>query len=103
MGEKYIVTTYDKGEFISIIRHAFVEELKTLLRDYQNQIDQELLLNRKEAARFLKISIRTLSTYQNSGLIPHYKLGRGVYFKKGEIISALEGSDIDKYKHLKKL
>ena len=102
LSEKCVVTTYERDEFISIIRQAFAEELKALLRSYQNQLDQDLLLDRKEAARFLKISIRTLSTYQDSGLIPHYKLGRGVYFKKGELISALEGSDKVRLKYLKK-
>jgi hypothetical protein len=80
MSEKCIVTSYEKEEFISIIRQAFADELKVLLKSYQNQLDQDLLLDRKETARFLKISIRTLSTYQDSDLIPYYRLGRGIYF-----------------------
>jgi hypothetical protein len=102
MSEKCIVISYEKDEFISIIKEAFADELKTLLNHYQNQLDRDLLLNRKEAARFLKISIRTLSTYQDSGLIPHYRLGRAIYFKKGELISAVDGSDNVKFKYLKK-
>lgn len=92
ISEKCIVTSYVKEEFILIIRQAIGDELKALVKRYEEHKDLEELLNRKEAARFLKISKRTLITYQDSGLIPHYRLGRGIYFKKGELLESLETS-----------
>ena len=86
MEAKFFVTNYDKNEFVSLIREALSEELKAILQ--QNEYDE--LLNRKEAASFLKISLRTISKYQEDGTIPHYRLGRAIYFKKSELIQALE-------------
>jgi hypothetical protein len=45
-------------------------------------------LNEK-MSRFLMISLRKVSNYQEDGRIPHYRLGRAIYFKKGELMQAL--------------
>jgi excisionase family DNA binding protein len=89
MEEKFVMTSYEKKEFISLIREAFSIELKAILEQKDKQHESEELLNRKEAARFLKISLRTISKYQENGTIPHYRLGRAIYFKKVELIQAL--------------
>lgn len=89
MEEKFVMTNYDKIEFVSLIREAFSEELKAILKQKDQQNEYDELLNRKEAARFLKISLRTISKYQEDGRIPHYRLGRAIYFMKGELKEAL--------------
>jgi excisionase family DNA binding protein len=89
MEEKFVITNYGKNEFVSLIREAFSEELKAILKQKDLQHEYDELLNRKEAARFLKISLRTISKYQEDGTIPHYRLGRAIYFKKGELMQAL--------------
>ena len=86
MEEKFVMTNYDKNEFVSLIREAFSEELKAILKQQDQQNEYDELLNRKEAARFLKISLRTISKYQEDGRIPQYRLGRGIYFKKDELM-----------------
>lgn len=90
MEEKLVITTYDKNDFITLIKKAFSDELKEIirLRDKQNEYDE--LLSRKEAASFLKISLRTISKYQVDGTLPYYKLGRSIYFKKVEVLKALK-------------
>ena len=89
MEEKFVMTNYDKNEFVSLIKEAFSAELTAILKQKDQQKDFDELLNRKEAARFLKISLRTISKYQEDGTIPHYRLGRAIYFKKGELMHAL--------------
>ncbi len=89
MEEKFVMTNYEKSEFIALIREAFSDELKSILKQKDQQNEYDELLNRKEAARFLKISLRTISNYQEDGRIPHYRLGRAIYFKKGELLQAL--------------
>jgi excisionase family DNA binding protein len=86
---KFIVTNYDRDDLVSMIKEAFKEELKEILKQKDQQNEYDELLTRKEAARFLKISLRTISNYQEDGRIPHYRLGRGIYFKKGELMQAL--------------
>jgi excisionase family DNA binding protein len=89
MEEKFVMTNYDKNEFVSLIREAFSDELRAILKQKDQQNEYDELLNRKEAARFLKISLRTISKYQEDGRILHYRLGRAIYFKKGELMQAL--------------
>ncbi len=47
----------------------------------------------------LKVSVVTISKYQREGRLTFYRIGRHVYFKKGDIMQALE--DHMKYKHLR--
>jgi len=90
MEEKFVITNYDKNEFISLIREAFSDELRAILKQKDQQNEYDELLNRKEAARFLKISLRTISKYQEEETIDHYRLGKAIYFKKSELMQALE-------------
>ena len=55
------------------------------------------LFSGKEVADLLKISFVILSKYNKEERIPFYRLGRSVYYKKGDIMQALE--DHMKYKH----
>jgi excisionase family DNA binding protein len=90
MIEKFIVTNYDQNEFVSLIREAFREELKESLNQQEREIDFNILLTRKKVADLLKISLVTVSKYQRAGKLQYYRLGRHIYFKKGEIMKALE-------------
>jgi len=38
----------------------------------------------------LKVSLVTVSKYQIEGRFPYSRLGRHIYFKKGDIMKALE-------------
>ena len=90
MAEKFVVTNYNQDELISMIREAFREELKESLNQQQREIDYNVLLTRKEVAEMLKVSLVTVSKYQKSGKLQYSRLGRHVYFKKGEIMKALD-------------
>ena len=46
------------------------------------------LLTKSQALEILKISKPTLLRYQKEGLIPYHRVGRKVYFKMSEIVSA---------------
>jgi len=61
MAEKFIVTNYERNEFVSLIREAFSEEFKAILKQKEQENDYDELLTRKEAARFLKISLNRKS------------------------------------------
>lgn len=51
---------------------------------------QKPLLTRIEAAQLLSISLTTLKTWRNQGIIKAYKLGGRIYFKEQEILAALK-------------
>lgn len=48
------------------------------------------LLTRKEAAQLLSVSLPTLHEYTQRGLLPAYRLGSRVRYKKTELIAALQ-------------
>ena len=97
MTEKFVVTNYDRDEIISMIKEAFSSELTEILTKQEKESDYDQLLSRKEVAEMLKVSLVTVSKYQKEGRLTFYRIGRHVYFKKGDIMQALE--DHMKYKH----
>ncbi len=97
MTEKLIATNYDRDEIISMIKEAFNTELAEILNKQEKESDYDQLLSRKEVAELLKVSLVTVSKYQKQGRLIFYRIGWHVYFKKGDIMQALE--DHMKYKH----
>lgn len=47
------------------------------------------LISRKQAAKLLGISLPTLHEYTKRGLIPAYRIGSQIRFKKGEVLECL--------------
>ena len=90
MVEKFIVSNYDREDLIAMIKEAFKEELKDIVKQQEKADDYDVLLSRKEVAKLLKVSLVTVSKYQRAGKLPYSKLGRNIYFKKGDIMKALE-------------
>ena len=53
-----------------------------------NEVDA--LLTREETAKMLSISITTLHTYTKNDIIPAFKIGYKVRYKKSDILLALK-------------
>jgi excisionase family DNA binding protein len=51
-------------------------------------LDQQLLTE-KDAFAYLRVSKRNLYCWRMAGLVPYFKIGRAVRFKKSEIDAAL--------------
>ncbi len=97
--EKFIATNYDREDLIILIKEALHEELKEIISQQEKANDYSTLLSRKEVAEFLKISLRTVSKLQSEGKLPYSRFGNRIYFKKGDIINALETSI--NYQHIR--
>jgi len=48
------------------------------------------LLTEKETCAYLRVSKRNLYCWRIAGLIPYFKIGRAVRFRKSEVDAALE-------------
>jgi excisionase family DNA binding protein len=48
------------------------------------------LLTEKDTCAYLRVSKRNLCCWRMAGLIPYYKIGRAVRFRKSEVDAALE-------------
>lgn len=75
------------------VRQLFREELKNFFAEglpYSPQAPTptaEVELDISSLAKYLKCSIPTIHKLKREGVIPFYRLGRKVYFKKSEIDS----------------
>lgn len=54
--------------------------------------DHNGFIDAKEAAAFLGIPLRSLYQYVQKGLLPSYKLGRHLLFRRPELLTALRAT-----------
>jgi len=52
--------------------------------------DHAALMTEKQTCAYLNVSKRNLYCWRMAGLIPYFKIGRAVRFRKSELDSALE-------------
>ncbi len=64
------------------------KELADIRKKINGKSDNDLL-TRKETADILKISLPTLWAWTNKGIIPAYRIGNKVRYKKADILTAL--------------
>lgn len=77
----------NNSDFITGVKAAFrsvLDEQKSSLKD------EDILLTRQEAAEMLSISLVTLWKYTKKDIIPAYRIGSKVRYKKSEILLALK-------------
>ncbi len=85
------------AELEKIVRDA----VKSALAEVRAKEKEKELMNFREAKEFLGISASTLNKWKAENKIPYRRLGKRIFFKKDEIIKALENSDYYKLKQLK--
>jgi excisionase family DNA binding protein len=78
-----IVTT--KEQLSAIVGEAVRAQLQEHLPAIQQTTPETHLLTRKEAAKFLAISLPTLNEWSKNGLVIAHKCGVKVYYKKSEL------------------
>jgi len=70
------------------LEERIVQGVKNILKGVI-QPEQEELLTRDEAAKFLNVSFPTLHSWTSAGKIASYGLGNKVFYKKSEIMASL--------------
>ena len=77
-----------------------IEDLQTLISETIKKELEKLpsinsppqepeFISRKEVGKFLKISLPTLTDYVMRGILPAYRIGNNVRFRKDEVLKAL--------------
>ncbi len=62
-------------------------QLKALQK---NKVEPIKLLSRHEVAKMLGISLMTLYTWTKKGIIPAYRIGNKIKYKKSEVLESME-------------
>lgn len=87
-----------ENDFKRWIKEAVKESLQdTMPMVKMNDQAQEDLLNRKEIAKFLRISLVTLNDWVNRGLPSHKQRGR-VYFDKLEVREYIKNHQMGEFR-----
>ncbi len=90
-------------KIISIPKEELLEELRSLIREelslHKTENDQrpDEIFNRKDAAYLLKVSLPFLQKITEQGIIPSFKAGRVIRYRKSELLKAIGNGSIKKY------
>ena len=74
-------------------KNEIVNGLSEVLKNFANlqtQLDQDVLLTRAETSKMLSVSLVTLWDWTRKDLVPAYRIGNKVRYKKSEVLSALQ-------------
>ena len=55
--------------------------------------DNDILLTREETAKLLSVSLVTLWDWTRKDIIPAYRIGNKIRYKKSEVLNALQQSN----------
>ncbi|TNJ41347.1 helix-turn-helix domain-containing protein [Tamlana fucoidanivorans] len=81
------IENVESSEFIPKILSGFKNLLKEQNKSSQ---DAEILLTREETSKMLSISLVTLWKYTREGILPAFRIGTKVRYKKSDILQALK-------------
>jgi len=95
--ENQIFSSISIDELRTVISETVIDEVRKLLLPTQ-QPQQTELISRKETAKILGISLVSLASWQNSGLIPAYRINTRVRFKRDEVMSCLTAIQTKSFK-----
>jgi hypothetical protein len=85
-----------ENDFKKWVKEAVRECLSETLISPRNDLVEEKLLNRKEIAQQLRISLVTLTDWMKRGL-PYHKQRGKVYFVSSEVMSYIKKYRMTKY------
>ena len=55
----------------------------------QQNIESDIFLSQRQAAKFLGISLPTLIQWKKNGLVPYYQKNRTILFKRSELLESM--------------
>ena len=66
------------------------------MKALKQSIQKKELMSRIETSELLGVSLVTVHKWVNQGLLSCYKLGGKVYFKRSEVMDAIESRQVSK-------
>ncbi|TYC15592.1 helix-turn-helix domain-containing protein [Bizionia gelidisalsuginis] len=72
-------------------KNEILNGVKSILTDFQKStVKEDTLLTREETAKMLSISLVTLWKYTKNDVLPAFRIGSKVRYKKSDVILALQ-------------
>ncbi len=76
-------------DFKNEIIRGVVEQIKNLTFHNQKQDNQEEYLTREQTSRLLNVSLVTLWSLTKDRVLPSYRIGRKVLYKREEVLQII--------------
>jgi excisionase family DNA binding protein len=86
--EQVVFTQVPIADLQGYIAHAVKEQFDAI-RKAEPQQAQDELLTRKEAARYLRLSLVTLNEYTRHGKVRSHRIGARVLYRRSDLDSCL--------------
>lgn len=86
-----VIFQYTREEFKALLKESIKE---VLAEEKFNTENQSALINIQEAATLLNLATNTMHEKTSEKLIPHYKQGKKIIFKKSELIAWVESRKV---------
>lgn len=80
-----------KEEFKALLKDSLMEAVAELKLQSDSQ---DPVMNAQQAAAFLNVEIATIYEKTSKKLIPHYKQGKKLLFKKSELVAWVESARV---------
>ncbi len=88
--EQTVLFSLDVQELKELIRAGVSEVLSKQTNTSEIKESSEDLLNIQDIQKIFKVSKVTVHKWKKKGLLPFHKMNRKVYFKKSEVIDAMQ-------------
>jgi len=77
-------------DLLGMIKASVKDALTVLPQENSKEDIPEDLLSIEDIQKVFKVSKVTIHKWKKKGLLPFYKMNRKVYFKKSEVINAMQ-------------
>jgi excisionase family DNA binding protein len=94
-----MIFQYSRAEFKSLLKETLKE---ILAEDKLTGENQSTLINIQEAAALLNLAVATIYEKTSEKLIPHYKHGKKIMFKKSELLAWVESRRVKTIHEIRK-
>jgi excisionase family DNA binding protein len=75
-----------------VANEAVARALAQQVNEAAEKEKNEELLNDQQAAELLGVKRKTVFSWKQKGLLPSHRLGGRIFYKRGEVLAALEAS-----------
>lgn len=86
--EKFLLSPISLDELATVIKLTVQKEYELIFNSKTYQPDNEYI-SRKETSQILGISLPTLNDYTKRGLVPSYRIGSRIRYKREEVFNSL--------------
>lgn len=85
-----LFTNLSAQDLTELISQAVKDSIGGELNSQPEQKPEEELLSIEDISKIFRVSKVTIHKWKQKGLIPFYKMNRRVYFKRSEVVDALQ-------------